>query len=344
VFFIEVLLKGIALRLDFFKSGWNIFDMSIVVLWSIEKAANATLIMNPMTLRILRLARLVRLARMIKTVQALDSLQVLIGSIWASFSVLAWSSVILLLCQMLIGLLLHNLLIVYISDPSNPHDERIKVYRYFGTFTRSMITMFELTLANWIPVCRLLSDSVNEWYGIFMLCYKLVMGFAVVKVITGVFLHETFKVASTDDELMIVQKKRAMKKHQREMDKLFRLADDSKDGFISRQEFRQVLSIPRVRTWLSAMELEVEDYDLLFDFMDDGDQRISAIELMRGVQRLKGAARSIDMVAVMRKMLNMQQQLQDVLELVCIRSGHTPGDEPPREAKAVDVPLPGVGS
>merc|ERR1719436_480436 len=114
------------------------------------------------------------------------------------------------------------------------------------------------------------------------------MGFAVVKVITGVFLHETFRVAATDDELMIVQKKRAVKKHSREMEKLFRMADETHDGYISREEFKKVLSIPRVKTWLAAMELEVEDYDLLFDFIDDGDQMISAEELMRGVQRLKG--------------------------------------------------------
>ena len=32
-----------------------------------------------------------------------------------------------------------------------------------GTFTRSLLTMFEVLFANWGPPCRLLVDNVSEW-------------------------------------------------------------------------------------------------------------------------------------------------------------------------------------
>lgn len=40
---------------------------------------------------------------------------------------------------------------------------------------------------------------MSEWYTIFTLAFQVVLGFAVIKVITGVFLTETMKVASMDD-------------------------------------------------------------------------------------------------------------------------------------------------
>merc|ERR1719171_1141632 len=96
-----------------------------------------------------------------------------------------------------------QLLTPFILNEEEPMEIRQQVFLYFGTFTRATLTMFEVTLANWVPACRLLSNNVNEAYAMLFILYKCVVGFAIIKVITGVFLHETFKVAQGDDELMI---------------------------------------------------------------------------------------------------------------------------------------------
>merc|ERR1712107_548177 len=116
------------------------------------------------------------MVRLVKTLEAFDSLQVLMGSIYASVSVLVWSSLLLVLVQVIVSIFLSSTLEVFISDPEQPLDKRHEVYAYFGTFTRCMITMFELTLANWIPVTRLLFSNVSEWYGLLILAYKLAVG------------------------------------------------------------------------------------------------------------------------------------------------------------------------
>ena len=41
--------------------------------------------------------------------------------------------------------------------------------------------MFEITLANWIVITRVLLESVSEAYMLVFIAYKLVVGFAVVK-------------------------------------------------------------------------------------------------------------------------------------------------------------------
>merc|ERR1719321_1452192 len=60
-----------------------------------------------------------------------------------------------------------------------------EMYEYFGTFTRSFLSMFEMTLANWPPVTRLLSEEVSEWLMVACLLHKLTVGFAVLGVING---------------------------------------------------------------------------------------------------------------------------------------------------------------
>ena len=63
--------------------------------------------------------------------------------------------------------------------------------------------MFELTFGNWVPVARLLADSTNRVVWILILFDVIAVNFGIVRVISGMLLHETFKVASMDDDLYV---------------------------------------------------------------------------------------------------------------------------------------------
>merc|ERR1712113_750939 len=117
---------------------------------------------------------------------------------------------------------------------------------YFGTFSKAFLTMFEITFANWIPAGRTLTENVSEWFLIFVLGHKFTVGFAVVMVITGVFLQETFKVALNDDFIMLQQKERDIKTHKFKMSKLFSIADADGSGFLDREEFVAIMSDAKV--------------------------------------------------------------------------------------------------
>ena len=64
----------------------------------------------------------------------------------------------------------HIFSVNFCNSPKNLEDLKDKfelVYTYFGTFSRSLLTMFEITLANWPPVCRALTENVTEpWFGL----------------------------------------------------------------------------------------------------------------------------------------------------------------------------------
>merc|ERR1712117_961553 len=100
-----------------------------------------------------------------------DSLYLMTTAMQGSVSVLIWSVVLLTLVQMIIAFFLQATLEDYVLDESIPQAARLEVFKYYGTFSRTMLTMFEITLGNWMPPCRALVENVNELYMLFSLMH-----------------------------------------------------------------------------------------------------------------------------------------------------------------------------
>merc|ERR1712014_559109 len=149
--------------------------------------------------------------------------------------------------------------------------------------------------------CRLLMNNVNEWWALFFLAYKCSIGFAVVQVITAVFIQQTFKVASRDEEVMISEKKAAAKAYIRNIEHLFEVLDESGDGELTLKEFETMLTNKKVRTWFAALDVNAEDASHLFEVLDDGDGRIKRREFVAAVKNVSGAARGTDMLSLKRE-------------------------------------------
>jgi len=301
----------IALRWRFVFGVWNWIDSIIVILW-IVSIFGTSLPVDPNLIRLARLARLVRLLRLAHTIQGFDSLYLISTSLGSSVSILAWTSVLFFIFQMSLALFLTSYLNeYYFSRDDVTEESKLLVYTYFGTFARALFSMFEITLGNWPPMSRMLAENVSEYFMFFGVVHKLTAGFAFVGVVNGVFMQETFKVASTDDRIMVKQKERMVNTHIKKMKMFFNLADSSGDGEIDLDEFRDMVSNPKVAMWLASMELDEKDHDLVFSLIDDGDGKLTLPELIKGVGKLKGAARSIDMVQVMRRLDSMKEAMND---------------------------------
>merc|ERR1711971_729931 len=109
--------------------------------------------------------------------------------------------------------------------------------------------------------------------------YRGLVGEALLKIMTGVFLFETFRIAESDNDLLIVKKEKQLRSHIARMHTFFVEADRSKDGSLTWDEFRDITSDPRVRTWLQALQLDVSDAERVFRLCDDGDQKLTAEKL-----------------------------------------------------------------
>jgi len=113
-------------------------------------------------------------------------------------------------------------------------------------------------------------------------------------VVNAVFVQQTMKTASSDEELAFKQKERDIALYTRKVRKLFQSMDDSGDGALNLQEFAKLANSPKLKFWMSQLELEYHDLLSLFEFLDNGDGQITLSEFIDGAARLRGSAKAID--------------------------------------------------
>ncbi|CAK9030962.1 unnamed protein product [Durusdinium trenchii] len=273
----DVILRVCVLKSKFFKAFVNYIDLAVCVttLMEVTLYYMVTLPVSPILFRLLRIGKLSRAIRMVTMHSVLQSLHLLIKCLTASTNMLFWSFCLLTFFQCVSGLVISTLCRDFIRDTSQPLELRRSVWLYYGTFTRTFLSMFEILFANWSPPCRILVDEVSESFAVFFLIYRCLLGFAVLNVVNAVFVQQTMKTASSDEELAFKQKERDLELFTRKVKKLFRTVDESGDGLINKDEFSKLVKDPMLNFWLGQLELEYHDLMGLFEFLDNGDGEIT---------------------------------------------------------------------
>lgn len=311
LFTLEWVFKILGFRGSFIYQFWNWFDTLLVVFW-LADVALANMPVDSSLLRLVRLARLLRLLRLARAVQGFDSLVVMTTALQGSMSALFWVAILLLVVQMMFALFLNQILMNYMEDESQDPKDRQQIFEYFGTFSRAMLTMFELTLGNWVPVARTLQENVSGFLVAFSIAHKVSLGFACVGVVNGVFMQETFKVAQSDDAMLMRGAENRRKMHVKKMTEFLTYTDDSGDGKISNSEWTECLKNQQVQFWFAGQGVGLGEADRLFNCLEtDGDGKLSPEELVAGVSRLQGPAKSLDLAFFKEDMAKDVQDFSD---------------------------------
>merc|ERR1719330_700964 len=212
--------------------------------------------------------------------------------------------------MMVLAMIVNSMLESFIMDPTQDSVARKEIYNNWGSFIRAFVSMFEITLANWGPQCWQLMNHVHDSWGFFFIVWRCCFGFAVIQVITSVFIQHTFKVASRDEEIMIKEKEKASSTYLKHLDTLFTDLDESGDGKITHDEFDQVMVEPRFKHFFAALEIDVSDVPRVFKMLDNGDGEVTKEEFIDGLKKLKGPAQAIDMFAVAKDLKRLRALLQ----------------------------------
>lgn len=125
IFVIEILLKVYAYRLKFFKSAWNLFDASVVLV-SILPAAGS--------FAVFRALRILRTLRLLKNI---PKLKLIIESLLHAIPSIGWIFMLLIIVYYIFAVIGTN-----IFGDAYPV--------YFGTLGKSFYTLFQImTLESW---------------------------------------------------------------------------------------------------------------------------------------------------------------------------------------------------
>lgn len=323
-FFLEVAMRVVVLRWVFFKLWVNWLDLIVVALaLGVDIIGGLSAGFNVGVIRLLRLAKIARALRVVRMRRALESLSLLLRCVQSSLQVLFWSLGLLGVIQCIAGMVIGQLLVPYMRDTSYDVEGRHEVYKYFGTFSRTFLTMFEVLFANWAIPARICVENVGEVFIYIFIFYRCFVGYAVLNVVSAVFVQQTMKVAQQDQEYMMNLKQKQAEAYAQKLKRFFMTLDASGDGLVSWEEFSVLLHDPQLQIWMSTLDLETHDLVQLFQMIDDGDGEISVEEFIDGATRLRGMARSLDVAQVLTSIKKVELKIEDLKSLVAIGKRHS---------------------
>ena len=191
IFVFEMIAKLLVYRLSFFRSGWNIFDLTIVGIALIPAAGPLTVLR---ALRILRVLRLLSVVPQMRSVVA-----ALIGAIPGMGSIAAVMSLIFY-----VG----SVLATKLFGAAFPD--------WFGSIGASAYSLFQImTLESWsMGIVRPVME-VYPWAWVFFVPFILITTFAVLNLVVAVIvnsmqtLHEAEQKEEREAERQIVQEETA---------------------------------------------------------------------------------------------------------------------------------------
>ncbi len=176
IFIIEILLKLIAVRLNFFKDGWNVFDFLVV-----------GIALGPTDggLAILRAFRIFRVMRLINAIQSMR--RVVTGMIMAIPGVASVGG--LLLIVFYVGAVM----------TTNFYAETFPIW--FGDIGKSMYTLFQvMTLESWsMGIVRPVME-IYPYSWMFFVPFILITTFTVLNLFIGIIVDAMAAVKSQENE------------------------------------------------------------------------------------------------------------------------------------------------
>eukprot|EP00746_Dinoflagellata_sp_MGD_P145812 gnl/MRDRNA2_/MRDRNA2_78375_c0_seq2.p1 gnl/MRDRNA2_/MRDRNA2_78375_c0~~gnl/MRDRNA2_/MRDRNA2_78375_c0_seq2.p1 ORF type:complete len:643 (-),score=129.41 gnl/MRDRNA2_/MRDRNA2_78375_c0_seq2:262-2190(-) len=326
-FLAELCLRIVAFRLKFIFSKdwlWNLFDCSVVLVALADELAyrtNSTKqagTSNMTILRILRILRITRIAKILR-MRFFSELRLMVNSTLSCVKSLCWALVLLLLVAYTFGVYFTQLAAEKIKQNGNTaegHSRSEDLRTYYGGMYTTLISMFKAISggADWGDIAEPLAELGTGYYLLFCFYIAFVV-FAMMNVVTSVFVEQAAKNAWNDKNWVIEEQMSKQESYINDVKKVFEEADEDNSGNLEWTEFEKHMADPRVQAFFQALEIDSAEAKGLFQLIDtDGDNRVQLNEFVNGCLRLKGQARSLDLVTLLHENKKMHLKLRDFMK------------------------------
>jgi len=187
IFVVELTLKLIVYRLSFFKSGWNLFDLILVLLSFFSEFSFLTVFRIFRVLRVFRSLRALKSLRAFRLVSGLKHLRIIIEAIGRSVPGILWSAILLLLVYYIFSIMGTTMFGAEFPD-------------WFGSIGKSFYTLFQvMTLESWSMGISRPVMEVFSWAWLYFVPFVLCTSFLIMNVVVGIVVNAISEVSEEQD-------------------------------------------------------------------------------------------------------------------------------------------------
>mmetsp|Transcript_10483 Transcript_10483/g.22840 ORF Transcript_10483/g.22840 Transcript_10483/m.22840 type:complete len:251 (+) Transcript_10483:3-755(+) len=137
---------------------------------------------------------------------------------------------------------------------------------------------------------------------LFFVLFIFVAVFVFWNLITAVLVENAMSIANEDAQQQAKELEAKKKKDLRILADIFLEIDADGSGELSHEEFSDALDNPRVMKMMDLIEVKMEEVEEIWNVLDDGDGVLTIKEFSSGLRRMKGAAKSKDIVDTLKKL------------------------------------------
>jgi len=304
IFFLEMLVRMALERRNWPNELANWFDALLAVAGMVDffltlsLPAEASTSQSVILLRLMRVMKSLRAIRMVRSLHIFRGLRLLVKACQCFLPSLCWSMVLLGLLMSMGSLLMGNLLQDYVKDDELSLEHRQWLWEHYGTTYRATYTLFEVTFSGAWPTRATRVLEVNQGFSLFFFFYVTVVVFAVIRVISAIFLKDTLDAAQNDAEQLVMDKIATKAKLISRLEGMFKVMDGCGTGMITEERLTEIMENPKVAAYFQTLDLDVHEGKALFHLLDNGDGEVTQDEFISGILRCKGEARAIEQVAM----------------------------------------------
>jgi len=200
-------------------------------------------------------------------------------------------------------------------DDTDDSSARILVNKWYDSLPRTMLTLLQCITSgvDWDEVARPLQNGGWVYMAIFAFYITFVV-IGVLNVLTGIFVERAQALSGMDRDLLVQSEMKRDNAFLEQMRNIFEEADADASGSITWTEFKKYLENDEIRAYLSAQQLDACDARQLFDLLDvDGTLEVSMPDFIMGLLRLRGMAKSVDLVALLKETREMNLKLRSFI-------------------------------
>jgi len=207
-YMLELVIKLVVFRLCFFwnkECGWNLFDFLLVLIGIYDLIDFQSGDTDVTWIRLLRLIKMLKMLRVIRVMKFFRVLRMMVSSIAGSMMTLMWSILMLGLMMLVFGLCFLQIIAGYLSDPSvldSPNKEATleSIQMYWASVPQAIITLYYAVTggADWEALAVPVREA-GALYHCFFMFYIAFSVFAVLNVLTGLYVDTATKVSEMDN-------------------------------------------------------------------------------------------------------------------------------------------------